>query len=550
VHSSLLVFFGVSALMHFSMGELARSIQFVAGSKFRSWLSLFTENRVTACALGILMSMLLGSSGAVTVMLVGLANARLLSLEQVFAVTLGAGVGTTFIVQLIALRISDYGLLLIAGGLVVESTTKTMRVQRIGRIVFFLGLLFYCLELLVSAGQGLYQELWFRRALSFLYDRPIVTLWISTILTAVLHSSASTITFVMSLAVVQEADIFWALPWILGANLGSTANAYFASLKSGLLGRQAAMGNLLIKVAGVALCFPLLGLISEAFDLFSSSITYKIAMAHTLFNVLVAVIFLPMISVGVRWTRRLCPGVDKEEGFQLLFIDQSNIGPSEMALAQAQKEIHRLSSIVTPLIDCSIELFDAPKPELAERLTEKDKLVDYLNKNIRRYLTRLSQSEMTPEQSQREFELLIRTNDLENIADIVEKNILPLARKTWNKGYRFSPAGWAELKRFHLEVTECVRSSVEIFDNREFSGRADLTRKYESLESMMLELSERHIHRLHQKVRESLDTSSVHLDLLGHYQRIAALSVNFLRLRDIRTEANGAASPTAAPGGK
>jgi phosphate:Na+ symporter len=542
VQSSILVFFGVSALMLFSMGELARSIQFVAGSKFRSWLRLFTENRVTACGLGILLSMLLASSGAVTVMLVGLANARLLTLEQVFAVTLGAGIGTTFIVQVIALRISDYGLLLVAGGLALESFSGKLKTQRLGRIVFFLGLLFYCLELLVSAGQSLYREEWFRNTLIFLHDRPFLTLVLSTALTAALHSSAATITLVMSLAVVQQADIFWAMPWVLGANLGSTTTAYFASLKSGPLGRQAAVGNLLLKVIGVVLCYPLLGLISQALELYSGSIPHKIAMAHTLFNVTLAVLFLPFISTGVRWARKLVPADDKEEGFHLQFIHLGRIGPAELALEQAQKEINRLSHIVTPLVDASMDLFDAPKPELADRLSEKDKLVDYLNKNIRRYLTKLSQSEMTPEQSQREFELLIRTNDLENIADIIEKNIIPLARKTWNKGYKFSPEGFSELKRFHAEVMACFRASINCFDSMEFNGRADLSQRFEALESMVLELSERHIHRLHQRVRESLDTSSVHLDLLGHYQRMAALSINFLRLRDFRSEHNGTSS--------
>ena len=526
---------GGSALLIFAVEELSKSVQYIAGSRFRTWINHWADNRLAGMGLGVVLSLLLSSSGAVTVMLVGLANARLMSLEQVFSVTLGASIGTTFILHIFAFRVSQYGLLLITIGIVLEAFSKADRLTRMARAILFLGLMFFSMGLIVDGGQKLEQDPLFRYTVTYFKDRPIFSLLIATSLTAVIHSSAATIAFVMSMMVAKQGDIYEAIPWILGANLGTTTTAYFASFRGGALGKQAALGNLLSKLVGVALVYPLAVKLGDLCVHFGGDVSRQIAYAHTLFNVFVAIIFFPFVSLGVHLVRRLLP--DSQRGpFSFQYLDPKTLDSPELALAQAQREILRMSDTVEQMVDKSIEMFHRGEQREIEALRSMDQVVDYLNKGIKLYLTKLSQKEMTPEQVQKEFELVIRTNDMENIGDIIDKNILDLVRKSQKKGSSFSKEGWEEIQGFHRKVVECLRLSTAYFNSSDRGLLAKLTLTYKQIEDLTLDLTEQHMQRLHRGVKETQDTTSLHLDLLGNLQRIAGLSINFTRVRALRSE--------------
>jgi phosphate:Na+ symporter len=136
---------------------------------------------------------------------------------------------------------------------------------------------------------------------------------------------------------------------------------------------------------------------------------------------------------------------------------------------------------------------------------------------------------------QKEFELLIRTNDLENIGDIVDKNILELVRKNIKKGYVFSKEGMAEINAFHIKVLELLELSTNYFNSRDQALHSKVLILHQTIEDMMIELSEQHVQRLHRGIKESMETTSVHLDLLGNLKRIADLSVNFTKLQSSKS---------------
>ncbi len=527
---------GGTALMIYSIEEISRSVQYLAGSKFRSWINLFAANRMSAIVLGLVLSVLLSSSGAVTVMLVGLANARLFTLEQVFAVTLGASIGTTLIVHLFAFNISKYGLLIMAAGVGLEAFSRSDKFTRIARGLLYLGMMFYSMSLIVSAGKEMEHNELFNYIIEYFKDRPIISLILATFFTAAIHSSAATIAFMMSLMVARHSDVYEAIPWVLGANLGTTTTAFFASFKTGALGKQAALGHLFCKLVGVALCFPLMNYLGKIAEQIGGDVSRQIATAHTLFNVALAVLFFPFISWGVAFVKRFVSDKDDKGEFSFHYLDPRTLESPELALAQAQREILRLSDIVEKMLTRSISLFEAGRIGEVESIKSMDQLADFLNRGIKLYLTKLSQKDMTPEQVQKEFELLLRTNDLENIGDIVDKNILELVKKKHKKGYVFSKEGWAEITAFHEKVVECVRVSTAYFTSRDPALVARLIVLKEQIEDLLIDLSEQHVQRLHQGVKESLDTTSVHLDLLGNLEHIAVLSTNFMRLTAIKSQ--------------
>lgn len=527
---------GGAALLVFAIEELSRSVQYLAGSQFRVWINTFAGNRFAGLLLGFALAILLSSSGAVTVMLVGLANARLLTLAQVFAVTLGASVGTTFIVHLFSFRISEYGLLLIAGGVILQTLPISDRFSRVARGIFYLGLLFFAMDIVVKAGTSLESNELFKYIITYFRDRPLVSLFIAIVLTATLQSSAATIAFVMSLMVAQHAKIDEAFPWVLGANIGTTATALLASLRHGTLGKQAALGHFICKVAGVILCYPFLKYLGQAVVYLGGDVGRQIANAHTLFNIVVLILFFPFIPWGVKLVQSWLPEREKNGPFVFQYLDPRTLETPELALAQAQREILRLADTVEQMVERSILLFERGSERQLEPLKAMDQVVDFLNRGIKLYLTKLSQTEMTPEQVQKEFELLLRTSDLENIGDIVDRNIVELARKMMRRGASFSREGKEELHAFHAKVVECLRLSTAYFNSRDRALSAKLFVQRQQIEDLTLDLSEQHMLRLHQGVKESLDTTSIHLDLIGNLQRVAGLAVNFTRVQGLRGE--------------
>lgn len=522
---------GGSALLIYSISELSKSVELTTGARFRVWLNSFGASRLVGFTIGIFLALMLSSSSAVTVMLVNLANSRLLTLEQVFSVALGSSIGTTFLVHIIAFKLSSYGLLILAFGVILEVTFRERMVGQLGRCLLFLGLVFFSLTLVADAGVQLQSNELFRYLLDYFRDRPLVSIAIATILTAVIQSSSATIAFVMSLMASEHSTIYEAIPWVLGANLGSAMTAFFGSLRSGVLGRQAALGQLMMRLAGVAMLLPLTVLFGKWLIELTPDLTRQIAFAHTFFNIGVAIVFLPLIPLVERLVKEVFPS-DQERGpFHFQFLNPHSLRAPELALAHAQREILRMSDTVQEMLEKSVRLFKQGTARDVDLLREMDRVVDFLNKGIRLYLTKLTQEEMSQEQVHREFEFLLRTNDLENIGDIIDKNIMGLVRKNAQKGYVFSDEGWNEILAFHAKIVDCLVLSTAFFNSRDPALLTQLHRLHADIKLMRLELMELHIQRLHEGVKQTVDTTSVHLDLLGHLQRISELSVNFTYVR-------------------
>lgn len=528
---------GGTALLVFSVDELSKHIQILASSRLRVWINAFAGNRFYALILGVLMSFLLSSSGAVTVILVGLANAQLLTLQQVFSVTLGASIGSTLIVQLVAFRIAEYGLVVLAAGVALSSFAKTDRYYHIGRIFVNVGMMFFAMSLVVDSGKALESNELFQYVINYFKDRPVVSFFIAAGLTALVQSSAATIAFVMSMTVARHGTAVEAIPWVLGANLGTTTTAYFASLNGGILGKQAALGHLLVKLVGVLLCFPLIHQLALlCAQLAPDDVSRQIAHSHTLFNVILSLLFFPFVGFGVNLVRKMVGEKTSDTPYSFHYLDARSLDAPELALAQAHREILRISDIVEKMVDRCLSLFRAQGQTELDSVREMDQIVDFLNKGVKLYLTKLSQAEMTPEQVQKEFEFLLRTNDLENIGDIVDRNIISLVKKNQKKGASFSKEGWDELNTFHQQVVQCIRLSTAYFNTRDRTILSKLLLHHQHIRDLMVELSEQHVQRLHKGVKETLDTTSVHLDVLGHLQRIADLSIGFTRLHGLKVD--------------
>jgi phosphate:Na+ symporter len=498
----------------------------VAGDKLRSILFAFSSNRFIGVVSGAVVTTVVQSSTAVTVMLVGFAASSLMTLPQATAVVLGADIGTTITVQLIAFRLSSYALAIVALGFAIRFFTHKRRVRYAGQALLGLGLLFYGMTLMSDATNPLRATPAFTATLERLAANPFAGLGAGAVATLLMQGSAPTIGVLIAMSssvgmspTAHSMSLAAALPLVLGANIGTTITPIIAAAGQNAAGKRVAFAHAVFKVVAVAALLPLLGPFTALVQQTSPSVGRQIANAHTLFNVFAALVFLPFIGLGCRLISHFY-SPDASERFGPRYLDPRAIETPALAFGNAQREFLRMADFVADMVKDCLRCFESNDLDLADEIEARDDKVDILNREIRFYLARLGQEAMTREQAVRQVELISLSNDIENVGDLVHRNVLALAHKKVTRGLTFSPEGWAEIKDFHAKVCENFDLSLVAFSTGDEELARKVLRHREALIEIESELKEKHIVRLNQGLRESMETSSMHLDLLAYFRRL------------------------------
>lgn len=531
------LFAGLSFFL-FGMKFGEKGLRKISGAKLRHYISIITKNRVYGAIAGIIVTFLTQSSSATSVMLVGLTSAGLMTLVQATGILLGADIGSTLTIQLYAFKASDYAPFLIALGFFPFAfSTKAFR-QHTGQIIMAFGMVFFGMKMMADSVVPLQQNRLFFEILKASISSPYLAIFVSAVFTAIFQSSAVTIAIVMAFAVsipgAKEAMIplDHAVPLILGANLGTAATALIASINTGVEGRRVAWAHTLFKVFGVLLFIPVIKLFTTLCQFTSIDPIRQIANAHSLFNVFMTLLFLPIIPFFVRMVLKLVPAKEKKEDAEcsLIHYNKDIFHLPALALGQASREIVRMSGIVIQMMEDAITVFTRNNEELRRKLIETDNRVDFLQEAIVPFLSRLSREELTEEQSKQGIRLLAITAELEQAADVVSKHLMQHAKKKIEKGFLFSQEGWKEIKAFHSETLLHLQSAVTAFSMNDVALALDVMEKERYMESYLEKLRQSHMNRLHRGLPETLETTTVHLDLLDdlhliniHAFRIAAL---------------------------
>jgi len=479
--------------------------------------------------LGFCLATFLSSSSAINAILISLANSRFLDLSQIFSISLGASVGSTVLVHFLSLKGFEFGFAFIILGYLLEAFVASGKIPRLGRALFSIGLLFFSLHLLSQSTEKLHAFPQVAETIEYLKSHPILSFLLATGFSGLIQSSLATIAFLISFLSTGDWTLAELVPFVLGANLGNSAMAFLMALKGNILAKRAALLNFISKVGGILLFLPLTSFLITGLDQHFVGLVPKIAWYHSLFNLGVAVFFWPWIYWLSNCSARLIPKRFQDKTFTLKHISLATPESIESALCEAKKEVILLSEIVEDMFDKCLWLFQSPSEKDLEKIQEMDKHIDFLNKEIKRFLTNLPMDKMTPEQMELEFEYLLRTGQLENIGDVVDRIVVHLAHKKNDKNYHFSASGWNELFQFHQKTSECIKLSNMYFENRNPENLKGLEESISSLEEMLYDFTEIHLNRLHEGVQASIETSSLHMDLLYNFHRIAAISIQFLR---------------------
>lgn len=519
--SAFINLFGGLCLLLYGLHLAGEGLQGVAGGRLRGLLQSVTRNRLLGVLAGAAMAAIIQSSGATMVMLVGFASAGYLTLQQSIAVILGADIGTTLMAQLLAFQLYDYGLVVVGVGALTWLLGKRRLVRSMGLALLGFGFVFLALKLLVSGFDPLRSNEQAQAFLLGVSDYPLASLILAAVVTAAVQSSLATIGILIALASQQLLTLDAALPMILGANIGTCSLALFSSLGASIEAKRVAYAHTFLKVAGVLLAL----LVMEPFEaLVTQSAALparQIANAHVLFNVALALLFLPLtrpIAAGL--TRLIPEPIKPGQPGQPKYLDLHLLDTPALAIGQANREMLRMADTAQEMYKATLVAFTRDDEDLVDHIEELENHLDGLNQAIKLYLTRMSETAMTPAQHREEMGILIIINELESIGDIIDKNLMELAKKKIYKGLRFSEGGMKEISNLHQLIGRHLDLVIAALTTRNLELAQAVIDAKSQVAQQERQLKQAHIRRLHEGLVESIETSAIHLDVLTNLKRI------------------------------
>jgi phosphate:Na+ symporter len=500
---------------------VGEGLQRAAGTRLRHVLSTLTGNRFKALAVGAGVTAVLQSSSATTVMLVGFASAGLLSLRQTIGVILGADVGTTVTVQLLAFDLLAVSPLVVFVGWLLWTVGRGTP-RYIGQAILGFGFLFLGMKLVSDGTAPLATSPLFRDLLAALTGQPLILLLVAAVFTALVRSSAAVIGLALSLGASGLMPLSGAIPIIFGANIGTAATALLAAIGQNAEALRVAAAHAAFKVLGVILFVPFAGVFAELVSRSAPDVPRQIANAHTLFNVILAAAFLPFTHIAADLFTRLVPD-RKTTSTGALYLNPATIDTPAVALGQALRETLRMGDIVLLSLRDSLVVLERDDERLMRQVIARDDVIDQLEEDIKQFLIRLGQQALTEEQAERETALIFVIANLEEIGDVIEKNLMELAAKKIAGHHVFSQQGWSEIRELHAKVVENLELAMSALASNDPSIAEKVIRHKSVVNVIERRLRQTHIQRLHEGLRESIDTSSIHLDMLANLKRTNSL---------------------------
>ncbi|MBI2083446.1 MAG: Na/Pi cotransporter family protein [Deltaproteobacteria bacterium] len=525
-----LAFLGAIAIFIYGIRQSRAGLQLLAGNQLRSIISSLTENRFSSLLTGIVVTFILQSSAATTVMLVGLSANATISLIQAMGVILGADIGSTFVVVLLSLRgVADYALILLILGVLIDLFSKSKKTRYISMLFVGFGLVFFGMQLMIRTTSPLRESHLLQEIFSLLTLRPWYTFIGAVLFTAFAQNAATTLGLSIAMAFSGLIDLSQAIPIVLGANVGTCMPSLLASVGSTRPAKQVALSHLVFKTTGAMICMVFVTHLHSFFAKGSfwlhgvnTNIAIQIALAHLLFNLILSLSFLPFIKQGAWVVRKLIPEplVPQDEIFRPKYLELRALETPVLAFANVKREILRMAEIACEMYQNVLKVFETDDLDLIKYIEDQDDKVDLLDREIKLFLAKISQESLTPEQANMQLSLLAIVSDLEEIGDIINKNILELAQKKIIKNRHFSKEGWQEICDFHSKVSENFQIAISTITTEDETLARKVARHEKRLVEIEAKYREAHLQRLHRGLKETIETSSIHLDLLSNFRRV------------------------------
>lgn len=512
--------FGGLALFLYGMQMMSNSLHKVTGAKTQRILELLTGIPIVGVVFGALITALVQSSSLTTVLVVGFVNAGLMTLKQAIAVIMGANIGSTVTVQILAFNVTEYALPLIALGFFVFFLGRKKKIKEIGTVILAFGLLFYGLTLMGNSMAPLGEYEGFRRALVLLSDYKLLGLLAGMFLTCIIQSSAASIGILLVLASQGLIPFEAAVPILFGTNIGTCITAVLACTGAKLTAKKTALAHVLFNVIGSLIFMLFLPIYSKLILAISpvGDLERQIANAHTMFNLINTFFFLPFINPFTKLVNKLIPGEEQIDRKSTIYLDWRNAGNPSIAIPVASREVIRMARLALENVDAAIDAFMNNSLKKVEEVTEREALVDYLEREICRYLVASSRSEMTEKQSLSHTSLLHACNDLERVSDHAD-NIASLATFSMEGDLSYSDQAKEELKVMHRLVHDTMEKAITAYEEHNTELADAVLEQEDQIDIMERRLRNSHIKRLNEG-RCSPTSGVVFLDIISNFERV------------------------------
>jgi phosphate:Na+ symporter len=493
------------------------------GERLRRWVAQATSSRIAACLTGAAVATVLQSSTASSLLAMSFVERGLISVATALATLLGTNVGTTLVVQALSFDLGAVMPVLMIAGVATFMLGQSSVVRNVGRVAIGLSLMILSLRLVVDVAGPLRDNGVLILVFGQLASAPGLAVAIAAALAWLVHSSVATVLLVMSLAGAGVIEPQVALTLALGANLGSSIAPLALSMRSPVEVRRALVGNLATRLIGVVVLLPLLGWISPAIAWLDADPARQVANFHTAFNLALAILFLPLVETTAKLLARLVRAPMVPVGQQpAALLDEAEFERPSVALVAASREVIRLAELVEIMLTEAIVTFEETDDARRRQISQLDSRVDDLQESIKLYLTRLTRTSLDEEMSRKAFDLILFTTNLEHVGDILDKNLLELAAKKQRLGVKFSQEGWDEIRALHREAVEQMRLAITVFMTQDVEMARRLVEAKDRIRTFEKSAAESHLQRLRAGTVASLETSSLHLDVIRDLKRIVA----------------------------
>ncbi len=492
----------------------------VLGANLRAVLAQATGNRATAALAGVGVTALVQSSTATALIVAAFVGQGLITLPAALAVMLGADVGTSLMAVVFHFDLSWLSPLLIFIGVVLFIAKQSTTVGRVGRILIGLGLMLLALSLISETTQVLTKSPVVQAALKSLTSDLLLEITVGAVIAVLAYSSLATVLLVATLAASQVVPMDVALGLVLGANLGSGLLSVLTTATSAVTVRQVPLGNFLFKALGVLITAPLIGTWIQYVNPMVGGAATQVVVFHLAFNLLVAFTFIGFTGLIARWVSKLLPPVKDNALSRPRHLDPSALATPSLAISCAAREALHQADVVETMLRGTLTVIKDNDLALAEDLRKLDDTVDELYSAIKYYLTKISREALGENEARRWTDIISFTINMEQVGDIIERVLQDVEDKKIRKGRTFSDAGMAEICDLHARLVDNLRLSMSVFLNGDVRDAQKLLEEKARFRDLQHAYAATHLERLADNTLQSVETSSLHLDLISELKRI------------------------------
>lgn len=512
--------FGAVALLLYGLAQVKDGMSRAWGARLRTGLAAGTRGGLRSFAAGFVATVALQSSTATALMVASFVEKELIAPAMAQVVLLGANVGTAATAWIVALGLGWLSPLLILAGVALGRTRSSAR-SGAGSAVVGIGLMLLSLHLLANATDPLLQSPALGAFLAMLDNAWPVALFFAAALAVLASSSLATVVLILSLASAGGISTALVVVLVLGANLGGAVPPVLATLGASADARRVTIGNLIVRAIGCVIALPLAGYCAEFMELARLSPQKLAVDAHLLFNLAVAMIAFPVSPLLYRLTASLIPQ-ETESDIGPRYLDMEALARPVAALAGAGREVMAVGDLIEGMLVRALDALKGNDLSMLADISMLEGRVDRIQHEIKLYVSRVGKDDMTEDDHRRARHIVDYAINLEHIGDIIEKGLHPEIAKKISRGLRFSEDGQGELVRLFAITLDNMRLAQAVFA----TGDAELARRLvevkEEVRRLEKQSAECHLQRLREGRLDSMQTSSLHLDMLRDLKRINA----------------------------